>query len=210
MSHCARGVEKGMKGANGKPIEVMGLLTGRPSTLDPQTVIITNSYPLPIEGFETRVIADDQAVINYMIRLQEMLEKTTTDLICGWYHSHPFDVGSFNHCFLSSTDLTTQLQWQRAEDGHGNPWVGVVVDPLRTEAKKTLEMETFRALPPDYENENPHQCPDGRIIHDEKDRLEKWGVCFNRSVGGVWRWIELRIEMQQAAACFCCHLLVAD
>ena len=54
----------------------MGLLTGRPSLAmgkDKPTIIITNAYPLPIEGFETRVVADDQEVINYMIRLGEMV-----------------------------------------------------------------------------------------------------------------------------------------
>ena len=45
----------------------------------------------------------------------------------GWYHSHPFDVEAHSHCFFSSTDLTTQLMWQRTEDGHGNPWLGIVV-----------------------------------------------------------------------------------
>jgi hypothetical protein len=34
------------------------------------------------------------------------------------YHSHPFDVDeAHNHCFLSSTDMSTQLAWQNAEDG---------------------------------------------------------------------------------------------
>lgn len=28
----------------------------------------------------------------------------------GWYHSHPFDVGDHSHCFLSQTDLSTELQ----------------------------------------------------------------------------------------------------
>lgn len=45
----------------------------------------------------------------------------------GWYHSHPFDVEVHSHCFLSSTDISTQLSWQRAEDPHGNPWLAIVV-----------------------------------------------------------------------------------
>lgn len=48
----------------------------------------------------------------------------------GWYHSHPFDVGVHSHCFFSSTDVSTQLAWQRSEDPHGNPWVGIVVRRL--------------------------------------------------------------------------------
>ena len=37
---------------------------------------MTDAFPLPIEGFETRVIADDDKVINYMINLGETLETT--------------------------------------------------------------------------------------------------------------------------------------
>ena len=74
LSHCHAGVVKGQK-LGGKPIEVMGLLTGRPSPESPGTLVITDSFPLPIEGFETRVIADDQGVINHMIELGEILEE---------------------------------------------------------------------------------------------------------------------------------------
>lgn len=49
----------------------------------------------------------------------------------GWYHSHPFDVEVHSHCFLSSTDISTQLSWQRAEDPHGNPWLAIVVSVIR-------------------------------------------------------------------------------
>ena len=61
-------------------------MTGRPSlALGPSnpTIVITNAYPLPIEGFETRVIADDAEVINYMIRLGEMLEETSEEKVSG-------------------------------------------------------------------------------------------------------------------------------
>ena len=49
-------------------------------------------FPLPVEGFETRVIADDEQVINYMIELSEALDESRTERLMGWYHSHPFDV----------------------------------------------------------------------------------------------------------------------
>ena len=35
-------------------------------------------FPLPIEGFETRVVADDEQVIQYMIELSELLEQVRT------------------------------------------------------------------------------------------------------------------------------------
>jgi len=131
MMHCHSGVEKGIK-KGGNPVEVMGLCMGRPDTQDTTILIVTDVFPLPIEGFETRVIADDQNVVNYMIQLQESSEKMRKEKFMGWYHSHPFDVGKYSNCFLSSTDLSTQLQWQRSEDGHGNPFLAMVIDPLRS------------------------------------------------------------------------------
>lgn len=96
-----------------------GLMLGRPDITQPNRLIVTDVFPLPIEGFETRVIADDQDVINHMIALGESLEVTRREKFMGWYHSHPFDLSDNSHCFLSQTDLSTQLQWQRAEDPHG-------------------------------------------------------------------------------------------
>lgn len=64
LQHTYSGVEKGIK-AGGKPVEVMGLLLGRPGTDEAQTLIITDAFPLPIEGFETRVIADDQVLFHF-------------------------------------------------------------------------------------------------------------------------------------------------
>ena len=51
--------------------------------------------------------------------LGESNEKSRKEKFCGWYHTHPFDVDENSHCFLSNTDITTQLQWQRGEDPHG-------------------------------------------------------------------------------------------
>ncbi len=118
MAHCQSGVEKGTK-KSGKPIEVMGLLLGRPDTEDPYCLVISDAQALPIEGFETRVVADDVEVINYMIELGDSLELSRKERFCGWYHSHPFDLDVLSNCFLSNTDISTQLQWQRAEDPHG-------------------------------------------------------------------------------------------
>lgn len=179
MTHCHSGVEKGIK-KGGNPIEVMGLILGRPDPLTPRTLIVTDVFPLPIEGFETRVIADDQDVVNHMIALSDSLENTRKERFMGWYHSHPFDVGPNSHCFLSQTDITTQLQWQRAEDPHGNPFLAMVVDPLRSVQKDTPEIKAFRVYPPEYNSPTMHECPDGSVIPEEKVRLEKWGSCWSR------------------------------
>ncbi len=179
MTHCHSGVEKGIK-AGGRPTEVMGLMLGRPDPNTTKTLIVTDVFPLPIEGFETRVIADDEDVVNYMIALGESLESTRKEKFMGWYHSHPFEVGVNSHCFLSSTDISTQLQWQRAEDHNGNPFLAIVIDPLRSLAKNKPEVKAFRVYPPEYNSPVTNQCPDGSIIKEEKTRLEKWGSCWSR------------------------------
>lgn len=179
VMHCARGVEKGIA-QGGNPIEVMGLLLGRPDPLHPTTLIVTDAFPLPIEGFETRVIADDENVVNHMINLNESLERSRNEKFMGWYHSHPFDLGDHSHCFLSQTDLSTQLQWQRAEDPHGNPFVAMVLDPLRSTHLGIPEIKAFRAFPPEYQSPTPFECPDGTVQPVEQTRLEHWGSCWNR------------------------------
>lgn len=178
MTHCHSGVTKGIK-SGGNPIEVMGLLLGRPDPNTPHTLVVTDVFPLPIEGFETRVVADDNDVINHMIALGESLEPTRREKFMGWYHSHPFDyVAERSHCFLSQTDVSTQLQWQRAEDCHGNPFLAIVVDPLRSLVKNVPEIKAFRAYPPEYTHPVPYTCPNGEVIREEQSRLEKWGSCY--------------------------------
>lgn len=186
LMHCQSGVDKGIS-KGGTPIEVMGLLFGRPDPNTPHTLVITDAFPLPIEGFETRVIADDVQVTNHMIQLGEALEQTRLERFMGWYHSHPFDLTDHSHCFLSQTDLSTQLQWQRAEDPHGNPFVAIVVDPLRTAHLNEPVLKAFRAYPPEYNAPVTNQCPDMSVEPSEQVRLERWGSCWNR-------YYELQVE----------------
>jgi COP9 signalosome complex subunit 5 len=189
LTHCQSGVEKGLR-KGGNPIEVMGLMLGRPDPNTPHTLVVTDVFPLPIEGFETRVIADDVDVVNHMIALNESIERTRQEKFMGWYHSHPFDYvpgSTTSHCFLSQTDISTQLQWQRAEDPHGNPFLAIVLDPLRTSALNVPQLKAFRAYPPEYQSPVANQCPDGSVVHDESKRLEQWGSCWNR-------YYELKIE----------------
>lgn len=129
--------------------------------------------------FETRVIADDEDVVNHMLSLMDSLENTRKENFMGWYHSHPFDVGIHSHCFLSQTDISTQLQWQRAEDPKGYPFLAIVIDPLRSLAKGVPELKAFRAYPPEYTNPVQNQCPNGEVVHEEQARLEQWGSCWS-------------------------------
>ena len=175
----------------------MGLMMGRPDPHKPTNLIVTDAFPLPIEGFETRVVADDQNVVNHMISLGECLEKSRKEKFMGWYHSHPFDLvlgeDARSHCFLSQTDLSTQLQWQRAEDPHGNPFAAIVVDPLLSMHTGTPQLKAFRAYPPEYQSPIANECPDGSIVPSEKKRLEKWGSCWNR-------YYELEVEYYMSDA----------
>eukprot|EP00903_Cladosiphon_okamuranus_P009917 g9414.t3 len=178
LMHANSGVEKGMS-AGGKPVEIMGMMLGRPDTETPNALIVTDVFPLPVEGAETKVLADDQEVSNYMINLGDLLETTRKERFMGWYHSHPFDVEVHSHCFLSSVDISTQLSWQRAEDPHGNPWLAIVVDPLRSLAKSRPEFGAFRVYPPEF-SAPLNETPDGKIVTDDTQRVELWGSCWNR------------------------------
>ena len=109
----------------------------------------------------------------------ELSEPVCVERFMGWYHSHPFDVEVHSHCFLSTIDVSTQLQWQRAEDPHGNPWLAIVVDPLRSMAKGKPEIGAFRVYPPDFAAPL-NETPDGIIVADDTARQERWGSCWNR------------------------------
>ncbi len=61
LVHAYSKVEKGIKGG-GRPVEVMGMLVGRPDTENVHALIVTDVFPLPVEGAETRVLADDTEV----------------------------------------------------------------------------------------------------------------------------------------------------
>ncbi len=151
MMHVQSGVEKGIKRSiTGKPTEVMGYLIGRQDTEDPTCLIIADAQPLPIEGFETSVVSDTEEVLNYQINWMELngLSRHPNEKFIGWYHSHPFDIEEYSHCYLSNTDVTTQLAWQRSCEKDGDPWLAIVIDPLRSMAKGEPVLESFRVYPP--------------------------------------------------------------
>jgi COP9 signalosome complex subunit 5 len=177
LMHGQQGVNKGSS-LSGKPLEVMGLLLGRPDHENPHVMIVSDALPLPVEGFETRVVAEDADVANYMIELSDSLEMTRKERFCGWYHTHPFDLDGTSHCYLSATDISTQLLWQLSEDPHGNPWVAIVIDPLLSLDQRVPEMMAFRVYPPAY-TAPPNETPDGSIVKNDAERVGKWGSCWN-------------------------------
>jgi len=173
VKHAIAGVHAGRK-KGGLPTEIMGLMIGRPDP-DTRTLVIMDCIELPVEGSETRVVADDEKVLGFMTRMQDRIEELRKDRFIGWYHSHPFEVGAFSNAFFSGTDVNTQLLWQM----QFGKWVGVVVDPLRCLAKQKVELMAFMAYPPTYDPPK-NQGPDG-VINDNKDALTKrWGAAYNR------------------------------
>ena len=130
-----------------------------------------------MEGTETSVMSDNPEVHNYMIQLSETLEASRSEVLMGWYHSHPFDVGPHSNAFLSATDVSTQMSWQLPEDNAGNPWLALVVDPLRSLAKGTPEIGAFRCYPPSYQPP-AGLAPDGVQWADTRACKTRWGdVC---------------------------------
>jgi hypothetical protein len=68
LHHSLLGVQTGReRGQN--PLEVMGLLIGK---IDREALVILDACPLPVEGSETKVIADE--AITYMTRLMDSME----------------------------------------------------------------------------------------------------------------------------------------
>jgi COP9 signalosome complex subunit 5 len=162
--------------------QVMGLLIGRPST-DPKNLnamIVTDAFPLPVEGVETRVEAGAEAMMS-MVALSETIEVTREERIMGWYHSHPFDVSKDPQYFFSNTDCQNQVVWQRGNDPYGDPFLGIVIDPLRSIAKGRPEMGSFRAFLPAYSQTVP-MAPDGTLVTSANKSaiMERWGNTWNR------------------------------
>ena len=59
----------------------------------------------------------------------------------GWYHSHP-GYG----CWLSGIDVNTQSLNQQFQD----PWLAIVVDPMKTVSAGKVDIGAFRTYPKDY------------------------------------------------------------
>jgi len=117
--------------------EIMGLMLGK---IQGDTIIVMDSFSLPVLGTETRVNPGDEAE-------QYMIDYTENNILlgrkertCGWYHSHP-GYG----CWLSGIDVTTQANQQQQ-----GPFLAVVVDPTRTISAGRVEIGAFRTYPKGY------------------------------------------------------------
>ncbi|KAF8473995.1 JAB1/Mov34/MPN/PAD-1 ubiquitin protease-domain-containing protein [Kalaharituber pfeilii] len=131
-----------MHARSGGSIEVMGLMQGRVSA---NTFIVMDAYPLPVEGTETRVNAQD-AAYSYMADFDSSkVALGRPDNVLGWYHSHP-GYG----CWLSGIDVNTQMNQQKWLD----PFLAVVVDPDRTISAGKVDIGAFRTYPEGYKSKD--------------------------------------------------------
>jgi len=136
-----------MHARNGGNLEVMGLMLGK---VEGSTLIVLDSFALPVEGTETRVNAGGEAN-EYMIQYLDLIKKVgKNENALGWYHSHP-GYG----CWLSGIDVSTQMLYQQFQE----PWVAIVVDPTRTISSGKVEIGAFRTYPEGYKppDEGPSQ-----------------------------------------------------
>ncbi|KAH8146285.1 uncharacterized protein LAJ45_09727 [Morchella importuna] len=124
-----------MHARSGGSIEIMGLMQGK---IAHETFIVMDAFPLPVEGTETRVNAQDQAY-EYMGAF-DTSEKAVgrAENVVGWYHSHP-GYG----CWLSGIDVNTQMNQQQFLD----PFLAVVIDPDRTISAGKVDVGAFRTYP---------------------------------------------------------------
>jgi len=123
----------------------------------------------------TETFVDMEKVLGYMAQCSDSIEKKRPERFVGWYHSHPFDVETYSHCHLSSTDVQTQTAWQNAIP----IWHAIVVDPLRSLAKQAPEFGAYRVYPPTHQLSMPDECPDGSTASKEY-KLIRWGVSADR------------------------------
>jgi len=127
-----------MHARSGGNLEIMGLLLGK---VDGNTMIVMDSVALPVEGTETRVNAQAQAY-EYMAAYTEAAKSVKRlENAIGWYHSHP-GYG----CWLSGIDVSTQMLNQQFQE----PFVAIVIDPIRTISAGKVNIGAFRTYPKGY------------------------------------------------------------
>jgi COP9 signalosome complex subunit 5 len=129
-----------MHARSGGSIEIMGLMQGK---IAENEFIVMDAYPLPVEGTETRVNAQETAY-GYMSDYDaSKVALGRPENIIGWYHSHP-GYG----CWLSGIDVGTQMVQQK----YMEPFLAVVVDPDRTISAGKVDIGAFRTYPEGSKN----------------------------------------------------------
>jgi COP9 signalosome complex subunit 5 len=120
---------------SGGTIEVMGMMQGK---ILNNTMIIMDAFALPVEGTETRVNAAAEGYEYMVDYVQKSKLVGRKENVIGWYHSHP-GYG----CWLSVIDVETQRLNQKYQE----PFLAIVIDPLRTITAGKVELGAFRTFP---------------------------------------------------------------
>lgn len=131
----------------GDRLEIMGILLGFVSK---NSFIVTRVFELPILGTETRINAQSESyeyMVQYIDKVIEQDEIYGNEKVVGWYHSHPgYD------CWLSSIDMRTQDLNQSFQD----PYLAIVVDPLKSLQDKRISIGAFRTVKIDKNSSNQY------------------------------------------------------
>lgn len=154
-----------MHAVSGGKIEVMGTLQGK---VEGNTMVVMDTFALPVEGTETRVNAGVEGyeyMVNYMENAKQVGRQENA---MGWYHSHP-GYG----CWLSGIDVATQMTNQQFQE----PWLAIVIDPLRTSLSGKVEIGAFRTYPKGYKPPD-EAASEYQTIPLEK--IEDFGVHANQ------------------------------
>jgi len=149
-----------MHARSGGQIEVMGMMMGK---CEGDTMIVMDSFALPVEGTETRVNASAEGY-EYMVQYMDLIRQVgRLENAIGWYHSHP-GYG----CWLSGIDVSTQMLNQQFQE----PWLAIVIDPVRTISSGRVELGAFRTYP------EGHKADDGPSEYQSIpiSKIEDFGV----------------------------------
>lgn len=135
-------IKMALHARSGGSIEVMGSMQGK---IADRAFVVLDVFPLPVHGTETRVNAGHEGnefLVQYSTECPKVARREN---IVGWYHSHP-GYG----CWLSGIDVQTQSTHQQYED----PFLAIVVDPIRTVSAGKVDLGAFRTYPPQYRPQN--------------------------------------------------------
>ncbi|EKM56608.1 uncharacterized protein PHACADRAFT_253814 [Phanerochaete carnosa HHB-10118-sp] len=150
---------------SGVPHEIMGMMQGK---VVGTSLVIVDSFALPVQGTETRVNAANEAN-EYMVQYVESSNRVSRlEHAVGWYHSHP-GYG----CWLSGIDVNTQMTNQKYQD----PFVAVVIDPNRTISAGKVDIGAFRTYP---ENYTPPDAVASEYQSIPLNKIEDFGVHANQ------------------------------
>jgi len=143
----------------------MGLMQGK---VVGDSIVIMDSFALPVQGTETRVNAQNEAN-EYMVEFVSGNDKAQRlENVIGWYHSHP-GYG----CWLSGIDVATQKTNQQFQD----PFVAVVIDPNRTISAGKVDIGAFRTYPDNY---TPPNAGPSEYQSIPLSKIEDFGVHANQ------------------------------